>query len=93
MLSDLLEQFRDSENPELRLAYSNSLRRLLEMGEKLHDLQQDEEKRKMLAEDLQGFQKMINEYKMYPLIQEQKPKYQDTLSGNDKQNYNEMFEG
>ena len=68
-LTNLLEQFRDSENPELRLAFLNSLTQLLEMGEKLHDLQKDGEKRKMLAQDLKNLQKQIDEYKLYPLVQ------------------------
>ena len=86
-LYNLLKQFRDSENPELRLAYLNSLKQLLEMGKRLHNLQLNEEE---IKEDLQKLQKLIDEYKVYPLVQRPEPEFKDTFK-KDKQDFEGMF--
>ena len=68
-LNEILDKYANSTIPAERLFYFNALKQLLKIGTQLHDLQKDEEKRKELANDLQKIENMIQEYKIYPLIE------------------------
>lgn len=62
-LSKLLQPFQNSEKPEDRLVYLKSIKTLIEMGERLYKLREDEE----LRQNIEGLRKIVGEYKIYKI--------------------------
>lgn len=63
-LATLINSFKNSEVPEERLSYLNSIKKLVDIGERLYRLKPDKELRQSVGR-LKGIAK---NYKLYPKL-------------------------
>ena len=63
-LAKTINSFRDSKVPEYRKFYLDSIKNVVEIGERLLALSGDEE----IEKNLKKLKEIVSDYKIYPLI-------------------------
>ena len=68
MLFNLLKIYRDSDVPEDRLLFRNSIQELVGFGKELLELTNNIETKKQLGKNVETLQELMENYSLYPKL-------------------------